>query len=303
MLEISVKITLRANNQCSHTELKIRDMASQTVYIVSFIGNHHPAVTQYSKKIDGFDETHWFTAAIIKLYSNSTKSLDQFVIDLNEKVRSGCGFDILCHNCADAGNYTLNYFFPIKDNIKTETTWRLFKCLTFPICLGTMGFFPYAGTPPFFTGPMDVWMKAYFLSKYYGSPEQLTFVAEHKNQTVTPALQEINKELSDQIENLYQRKGQEQKLLALLNLYFELKKLNLSDQIQVNRFMRLIDNQLKVFSTFSSGLGKIKASMVQFFKDTGYSETMSETRILIGKLKDVIEKEAYPEDRRFLPHL
>ncbi|MBV8803169.1 MAG: hypothetical protein JO131_09485, partial [Gammaproteobacteria bacterium] len=103
--------------------------------------------------------------------------------------------------------------------------------------------------------------------------------------------------LVDKIFSLNRRGGQSEKLYALTKIYFALKKLNLSDPSAVTTYHELIIKNLKNFESFSSRLGKFGAWIKQSIFKTVYTETISDTRLLAGKLLDWVENNALPKQR------
>jgi hypothetical protein len=108
---------------------------------------------------------------------------------------------------------------------------------------------------------------------------------------------EMLDQLAIKIFELNQRGGQFEKLCALTEIYIAFKRINLSEKKSVEECQRLIRNNLKTLEGFNNPFGKLAASIKQSIFNTGYTETISDTRLLIGKLSDFIEEHAYPEAR------
>ncbi len=180
MFEITVKIDEPMNNAQSHAEVRIKDLMSEEIYIVSFSKKKRPAGTTKEKKITMFNyeelvsknNTNCYGPRSIKLYSNIETSMQEFITDIEEKFRH---FNLCFNNCSDAANYTLNFFFPVSENKKVEEIWQSYKRKTFLCCLVTGGVLPFFGTPPFTNGPLDILKKAQLLSKAHGDESREAF--------------------------------------------------------------------------------------------------------------------------------
>ncbi|MBV8802968.1 MAG: hypothetical protein JO131_08425 [Gammaproteobacteria bacterium] len=103
--------------------------------------------------------------------------------------------------------------------------------------------------------------------------------------------------LMDKILILQRRGGQHQKLAALFKIYQSFKAINLSDENSINQCKKNINDNLHNIEGFSSPFGKLGAMIKQSFLQSKYTTTMSDTRLLIGKLSEWIEKNAYPKER------
>lgn len=108
---------------------------------------------------------------------------------------------------------------------------------------------------------------------------------------------EMLDKLMDKISDLQRRGGQHKKLSALFEIYEAFKKLNLSDSNSINECKKSIRDNLDNLEGFSSSFGKLGAFLKQSIFQTGRTTTMSDTRLLVGKLNDWIEKNSYPEER------
>ena len=180
-----------SNSGFNHISLEIKDLESNKVCSVSFSEKHAYAGT------DGQIKTSYFPIiSTVELYSNIDINLDDFKKELNRNfntITAPCDpdveiwrlrdFNYFCHNCADAGLFTLSYFFPVMDNKIVEATWQTYKLLTFPCCIATFGYFPFFGSPPLLNGPADIMTKSHILSIVYGNTNKVSLFPKTKTES------------------------------------------------------------------------------------------------------------------------
>jgi len=86
---------------------------------------------------------------------------------------------------------------------------------------------------------------------------------------------------------------QKEKMDALFDIYVSFRELDLNNLTQVATFQQIVSDRLDTLNTFDSFLGasvgKAAAYIKQTFFKTGYAETMSATRLLVGELLDFVE--------------
>ena len=180
MFEITVKIS-KPRNILSHAMVKVKEMQTEKCYIVSYGETYGETGTSVQHVVNLFDNELnfkekfpyfdcWLPDQMV-LHSHRKITLKKFIEDIENKFKNST-FSYCCNNCADAANYTLNYFFLRSKNGGVETMWQTYKCVTFPCCIVTCGMTPFFGAPPLTTGPCDVLRKAQLLAKYYGAPPE-----------------------------------------------------------------------------------------------------------------------------------
>lgn len=184
-----------------HIEARITCLDTGDARIVNWDGLPEHQLTPSTsnpKKLKSFNiklekiKTESCMPHFIILYSHIENNLDEFSEAIKQYMNpnhcdkmheSQCS---IVNNCSDAVNFTLNYFFP--DNRCVEGAWQTFKCITFPVCIGTFGFFSCCfGAPPGINQPKDVMKKAWLLSFKYGKNPMETNIQEYK----APELQKM----------------------------------------------------------------------------------------------------------------
>lgn len=124
------------------------------------------------------------------------------------------------------------------------------------------------------------------------------YIKAYKENKISYHKDGIKKEMLDQIMEkiceLNVKGNQVVKLNCLIQIYMQFKKLNLLDYQSVKEYLKTINNKenLDKLNGFSGIVGKCGAFVKQSFFSTGYCETMSDTRLLVGKLNAFIEKNA-----------
>ncbi len=171
----------------SHISVKIEDLDSKdskNVFTVSWDKNR--AYAGFYGRL----ESKLTEKVSITLYSNIDKSLDDFQKKLKRNFDNDAGFcdddldtpfpffNVFTKNCADAGIFTLRYFFPVINNNKFEEKRQLFKALKFPFCLATLGCTPFFECPPLFNGPVDVIKIAHYLSRTYNNIDKASLLPQ-----------------------------------------------------------------------------------------------------------------------------
>ena len=166
-----VTITVLLYNRSSlfhfftHIEAIIEDQAGNRSFNINYpvfdiLNNHkkNAADLEFTKQNRGC------SLGAVTLYSNA--NYDDFILNYYHQFGNSTEYNYVTHNCANAVNFALDFFFP--DKSKTEVFYCLYKTLCCWLSLGACGIkcFP---VPPGISSPNDVFKKAELLSCAYGS--------------------------------------------------------------------------------------------------------------------------------------
>jgi hypothetical protein len=185
MFEITLKIS-NFSNIFSHAKIKIFDLTTEKTYVVSFSKKQYRGFNSVFN--DEEENILFYQPKVVKLYSDIPKAYDEFIKDYESQfgikkektffiagksrtmqVGRSKNFHSLYHNCADACNYTLNYFFPVAENLEIEKAWQKYKKSTYLLGFITCGLLPFFGAPPSISAPLDVLKKGQLLEAKYGA--------------------------------------------------------------------------------------------------------------------------------------
>jgi hypothetical protein len=204
------ELTVRADDisqHGGHIKIKVLDLDSKESCVISFSGFTGPVTrgTNWNENEkcgcchlaynpeDDYTHTNAYIGPYrVSLYSDADVSFSQFQEDIKNKFPKfhGC-----FSNCADAANFTLNYFFPLEENLLEEIIMQAYKLATFPItialCCGTMQPASLFGSPPGMNSPADVMKKAKLLSLSYGKHSNLFSQYKNEHQPVNDEKMEM----------------------------------------------------------------------------------------------------------------
>ncbi len=182
------------NNDFTHLSLEIEDLESESKKVCSVSFTPDQSYAGFYGQINSNSPI----ISTVVLYSNIDIDLDDFKKELNRNYNNIDGpcdegvdicsltsFQFCCHNCSDAGLFTLKYFFPVTDNKIVEAKWQTYKIVTFPLCLATLGCFPFFGSPPLTNGPADIIIKAQLLYSTYGDMNKIPLFPKTKEKQKT----------------------------------------------------------------------------------------------------------------------
>ena len=175
---IAVKIVYISSKGCAWDDRTIRALVTELTSRRSFVVSHgsmcyapedrvNPAIVESLKAHKDGDLTHNRNLMnVVELYSSKSNiDYDNFLVEFERKFPP-ISYRHVTHNCADAVNFALDYFFTTTPAACAYTLLR-FACGW--TCCCTCGCCYCLPAPPRIATPFDVWNRARLLAYSYGA--------------------------------------------------------------------------------------------------------------------------------------